>query len=108
MVEITDDIAKAAGIPVVDTQNVPQVPPILASLVHDYSQKLLTAVSIWAMTHGAGEFLSAGGNVQSLQSSFIQFGVGTAAFALSCAWTLAVAYLRKEKMTTLLNFIPVK
>ncbi len=95
---ITSTIAQVAGIPATDLENVPTVPPMLATLVHDYSQKALTAISVGLMTHGLVSL--------SNQSDLIQFGVGAAGFVLSCVWTLGVAYLREKKMITLLNFIP--
>lgn len=89
----------------------PTVPPIVATLVHDYSQKLLTAASVWILAHGATGFVSTlstanGQTSAEFTSSAIQLGVGLAALGASCAWTYIVAELRKKKMTELLNFIP--
>lgn len=94
-----------------DILTTPTVPPIIATLVHDYSQKLLTAASVWILAHGATSFvntLSIANDQTNAQftDSVIQFGVGLAALGASCAWTYIVAKLRKKKMIELLNFIP--
>ena len=96
--QVESTIAQASGIPSVDLEGVPTVPPFLSTLVHDYSQKALTAGSVWLLTHGASNFTN--------QVGIEQVGLGVAGFVLSCAWTLSIAYLRKQKMTALLNFIP--
>lgn len=98
--QITSAVAQVANIPAADLQNVPAVPSFLKTLLHDYSQKLLTAGSVWLLTHGANNFTN--------QSSIEQFELGVLGLLVSCAWTLVIAYLRKQKMTTLLNFIPVE
>lgn len=89
----------------------PVVPSVISNLVHDYSQKALTAVSVWIMTTGAAHYINLissakGETTTALLDSAIQVGVGVAAFGASCAWTYVVAYLRKKKMTELFNFIP--
>lgn len=89
----------------------PVVPSLILTLVHDYSQKVLTAASVWIMTTGAASLINsvsaANGQTSSqFTASAIQFGVGLATLGVSCAWTYIVAELRKKKMTELLNFIP--
>ena len=95
---IDSGIAQAAGIPAVDIQNVPEIPSFLSILVHDYSQKLLTIASVWLLANGLNRFTN--------QPDLINLGVGATGIILSCAWTIAIGYIRKQKMTALLNFIP--
>lgn len=111
MTDVTTTIATAIGIPTADLAGTPAVPSLFSTLVHDYSQKALTALSVWAIAHGVSPFLSAASTLTGetgaqLTGAAVQIGVGAAGLALSCAWTLIIAYLRKEKMTALLNFIP--
>lgn len=96
--QITSTIAQVANIPAVDLQNVPAVPSFLKTLLHDYSQKLLTAGSVWLLAHGANNFTN--------QASIEQFELGILGLVVSCTWTLGIAYARKNKMTLLLNFVP--
>lgn len=98
VVTITTEIAKAANIPVADIQNVPVVPSFLSILVHDYSQKLLTIASVWILAHGLNKVTN--------QPDIVNLGVGIAGIILSCVWTIAIGYIRKQKMTALLSFVP--
>jgi len=95
-----ETLAKVAGIPAADLQNVPAVPPFINSVIHDYAQKLLTAGSVWLLAHGANNFT----NKADLEA----FGLGVVGFAVSCVWTLGVAFLREKKMISLFNATPPK
>lgn len=95
---IISTVAQAAGIPAEDLQNIPAIPSTLATLIHDFSQKFVTAGSVLLLAHGASKFTD--------QANLIQFGMGAVGLIVSCVWTLSVAELRKQKMTALLNFVP--
>lgn len=110
--DVNNTVAKSASIPAEDLQNTPQVPPLIITLATDYTQKLVTIASVWALSHGGGEIVDKlstptnGLSTVSVENAAIQISLGVVGIIVSCVWTLGIAYLRKEKMTALLNFIP--
>ena len=74
-----------------DPTTAPTEPPaLLATLIHDYSQKALTSVGAGLLAHGLVS--------QAQSDQLIQLGVGTAAMGLSIAWTYFAARFRRSRL----------
>lgn len=76
----------------------PNVGALGTMIAHDVAQKLLTTAAASLAAKG----VLAPGN----EGQFVDLGVSVALYVVSCGWTFAAAWVRRQKMVNLKNWMP--